>query len=118
VVLQKYDLMFNVVLTVHHSISACRNQREVVLFSLLRIKGLYVFRALLAHLQVALHKRHLVYCVCVMSVGCTRIEVGRSILNTVCKAPPEDEHIMLENMYRPLIINQLNKKCITLVSLY
>jgi hypothetical protein len=43
------------------------------LFTLLRIKGLYMFRALLAHPQKALHKRHLVYCVCVMSVGCTRI---------------------------------------------
>jgi hypothetical protein len=44
-------------------------------FSLLRIKGLYIFRALLAHGQEVLHKRHLVYCVRVMSVGCTRIEV-------------------------------------------
>jgi hypothetical protein len=42
------------------------------LFSLLRIKGLYMFQALLAHLQETLHKRHLVYCVHVMSVGCTR----------------------------------------------
>jgi hypothetical protein len=40
------------------------------LFSLLRIKGLYMFRALLPHLQEAFHKRHLVYCVRVMSVGC------------------------------------------------
>jgi hypothetical protein len=40
-------------------------------FSLLRIKGLYMFRELLAHPQEALHKRHLVYCVRVMSVGCT-----------------------------------------------
>jgi hypothetical protein len=31
------------------------------LFSLLRIKGLYMFRALLAHPHEALHKRHLVY---------------------------------------------------------
>jgi hypothetical protein len=45
------------------------------LFSLLRIKGLYMFRALLTHLQEALHKRHLVYCVRVMSVGCTKILV-------------------------------------------
>jgi hypothetical protein len=44
------------------------------LFNLLRIKGLYMFRALLAHPQEVLHKRHLVYCVRVMSVGCT-IEV-------------------------------------------
>jgi hypothetical protein len=59
------------------------------LFILLRIKGLYMFRALLAHPQEALHKKHLVYCVRVMSVGCTRIGVVK-----------------------------LNKKCITLVSLY
>jgi hypothetical protein len=43
------------------------------LFSLLRIKGLYMFGALLAHPQEALHKRYLVYCVRVMSVGCTRV---------------------------------------------
>jgi hypothetical protein len=43
------------------------------LFSLLRIKGLYMFRALLAHPQEALHKCHFVYCVRVMSVDCTRI---------------------------------------------
>jgi hypothetical protein len=43
------------------------------LFSLLRIKGLYTFRALLAQPQEALHKMQLVYCVRVMSVGCTRV---------------------------------------------
>jgi hypothetical protein len=41
------------------------------LFSLLRIKGLYMVRALLAHPQEALSKRHLVYCMRVTSVGCT-----------------------------------------------
>jgi hypothetical protein len=46
-----------------------------ILFNLLRIKGLYMFRALLAHPQEALRKRHLAYCVRVMSVGCTRIGV-------------------------------------------
>jgi hypothetical protein len=40
------------------------------LFNLLRIKGLYMFRALRAHPQEALNKRHLVYCVRVMSIGC------------------------------------------------
>jgi hypothetical protein len=39
------------------------------LFGLLRINGLYMFRALLPHPQETLHKRHLVYCVRVMSVG-------------------------------------------------
>jgi hypothetical protein len=38
-------------------------------FSLLRIKGLYVIQALLAHPQKARHKHHLVYSICV-SVGC------------------------------------------------
>jgi hypothetical protein len=42
-----------------------------LLFNLLRIKGLYMLRALLTHPQEALHKRHLVYYVRVMSVGCT-----------------------------------------------
>jgi hypothetical protein len=42
-----------------------------ILLSLLRIKGLYMFRALLAHPQEALYKRRLVYCVRFMSVGCT-----------------------------------------------
>jgi hypothetical protein len=36
-----------------------------------RIKSLYMFRALLAHPQEAIHKQHLVYCVRVMSVGGT-----------------------------------------------
>jgi hypothetical protein len=33
-----------------------------LLFKLLRVMGLYMLRALLAHSQEALHKRHLVYC--------------------------------------------------------
>jgi hypothetical protein len=36
----------------------------------------------------------------------------------VCVAPPEDEPVMLETCTGPLILNKLNKKCITLVSLY
>jgi hypothetical protein len=39
-------------------------------FSLLRIKDLYMFRALLAHPQEVLHKQHFVYCRRIMSVGC------------------------------------------------
>jgi hypothetical protein len=42
------------------------------LLNLLRIMGLYMFRALLAHTQETVHTQHLVYCVRVMSVGCTR----------------------------------------------
>jgi hypothetical protein len=40
-------------------------------FNLLRTKGIYMYRALLAHPHEALHKRHLVRCLRVMSVGCT-----------------------------------------------
>jgi hypothetical protein len=67
-------------------------------FSLLRIKGLYMFWALHAHSEEALHKRHLVYCLRVMSVVFTRVGVPQS---AVC-----------------VILNKLNTKCITLVSLY
>jgi hypothetical protein len=71
------------------------------------IKDLYMFRALLAHLQYVLHKRHLVYCLR-MSVGCGTVAVSlqsyhsqltlyaRNIPNAVCLAPPEDEQIMLK----------------------
>jgi uncharacterized protein YrrD len=51
------------------------SQRGALLFNLLRIKGLYIFQALLANPQEVLHKRCLIYCVRVMSIGCTRIEV-------------------------------------------
>jgi hypothetical protein len=73
------------------------------LFNLLRIKGLYMFRALLAHPQEVLHQRHMVYCVRVMSVGCTRIGVkqARNILSAVCVGLPEDEQVMLETCRGP-----------------
>jgi hypothetical protein len=48
-------------------------------FNIFRIKGLYMFRALLAHPQEALQKRHLVYCVRIMSVGCGTIAVKRVV---------------------------------------
>jgi hypothetical protein len=57
--------------------TACQYSKTNVmhfLFNLLRIKSIYMFRALLAPPQEALHKRHLVCCMRVMSVGCTRIE--------------------------------------------
>jgi hypothetical protein len=51
------------------------NETNVMHFSfiLFRIKGLYMFRALLAHPHEALHIRHLVYCVRIMSVGCGKV---------------------------------------------
>jgi hypothetical protein len=61
------------------------------LFNLLTIKGLYMFLALLAHLQEAQHERHLVYCVRVMSVDCTRIRVElvqlTDITHTIYQVP-------------------------------
>jgi hypothetical protein len=39
-----------------------------------------------------------------------------NIPNAVCATPPEDEQVML--MYRLLILNKLNERCITLISLY
>jgi hypothetical protein len=76
---------------------------------LLRIKGLYMFRALLFYPREALNKRHLVYCVRVMSVGCGTIAV---------KALPEDEQVILQTGRGPYYLIKLNEKCITLVSLY
>jgi hypothetical protein len=71
-----------------------------ILLNLLWIKDLYIFRALLAHLPKALHKRDLVYYVRVMSVGCYQGWSGttRSIF---CAAPPEDEQLMLETCRGP-----------------
>jgi hypothetical protein len=39
------------------------------------MNGFYMFRALLTHPQKALNKRHLVYSVRVMSVGCTLVQI-------------------------------------------
>jgi hypothetical protein len=58
-----------------------------------------MFRALLARPQEAIHKQHLVYCVRVLSVGCTRI--ARYIPSAVCSASPEDEQVMLETCRVP-----------------
>jgi hypothetical protein len=80
------------------------------LFNLLRIKGLYMFRALrvLAHPQEVLHKRHFVYCVRIMFVAVATETVPQptDIIRTQytkCRlwAPPEDEHAMLETCRGP-----------------
>jgi hypothetical protein len=59
-----------------------------ILFSLLRIKGLYMFRALLAHPQ-----------------GWSRMEFhsnpGSNIPSDAGLAPPEDENVMLETCRGP-----------------
>jgi hypothetical protein len=62
-----------------------------------------MFRALLAHPQEALHKRHLVYCVRVMSVGYTKIgvELVSNIPSAASSEPSEDEQVMLETCRGP-----------------
>jgi hypothetical protein len=67
-----------------------------------------MFRALLAHHQEVPHKRHLVYCVRIMSVGCGTVAVSlqswhsqltlyvRNIPSAVCAELPEDEQVMLK----------------------
>jgi hypothetical protein len=58
------------------------------LFNLLRIMDLYMFRELLGHLQELLHKRHFVYCVRVMSVGCTGIgAANRRNMHVIYQVP-------------------------------
>jgi hypothetical protein len=51
----------NLLIKFFSNISIVKPTLCIFLFGLLRIKGLYMFRALLAHLQEAQHKRHLVY---------------------------------------------------------
>jgi hypothetical protein len=69
-------------------------------FNLLRIKGLYMFRALLAHHQEPLHKLHLVYCMRIMSDGCDTIAVAE---------PHEDRQVMLETCRGPWFAINLMK---------
>jgi hypothetical protein len=82
------------------------------LFSLLRIKGLYMFRAFLAYPQEEVHKQHTVYCVRVnwssADITCTPY-TKRRLWSASWGASNA------RNMWRPLILNKLNKKCITLV---
>jgi hypothetical protein len=70
------------------------------LFSLLRIKGLYMFRALLAHLKEALQKQHLVYCVSVMRNG-GNSKPGAANWHNTHAVTPEDEQEMLETCIGP-----------------
>jgi hypothetical protein len=82
-----------------------------------------MFRALLAHPQEALNKRHLVHCVRVMLAGCYQDWSGPDITGTqytTCRlcSTSWGWASNARNMYRPLILNKLNRKCITLLSLY
>jgi hypothetical protein len=98
----------------------CETNMMHCVYSLLRIKGLCMFWALLDRPQEALHKRHLVYCMCVMSVGCTRIEVERTQYTKccLCRTSWGGWASNTRNMWSPLILDKLNINFITLVSLY
>jgi hypothetical protein len=48
---------------------------DALLIKFTENQSLYMFRALLAHSQDSLQKRHLVCCVRVMSVGCGTVAV-------------------------------------------
>jgi hypothetical protein len=65
-------------------------------FNLLSIKTLHMFRALLAHSQEALHKRHLVYysesAIVPQPTDITRMQYTKCR----CATPPEDEQVMFE----------------------
>jgi hypothetical protein len=91
------------------------------LFSLLRIKGLYMFRVLLAHPQEVLHKRQLVYCVRQLAESGLKFHSNPGAANwhnvLLCSAS-WGWASNTRNIYGPLILNKLNKKCLTLVSLY
>jgi hypothetical protein len=92
----------NVLLPVHHIISVANVMHFS--FNLLRIKGLYMFRALLAHPQEALHTRHLVYCVRIVKLQSWHSQLtlyARNIPSAVCTALPEDEQVMLETCRGP-----------------
>jgi hypothetical protein len=62
-------------MSIKTEVQLSENNMMHFLFNLLIIKGLYMFRALFADPQEALNKGHLVHCVHVMSVGCTKTEV-------------------------------------------
>jgi hypothetical protein len=74
------------------------------LFNLLRSKDLYMFRALVAHPQEVLHKRHVVYCVCYVSWLLSGLEWNwhnTHIPSAACSELPEDEQVMLETCRGP-----------------
>jgi hypothetical protein len=74
---------------------------------LLKIKGIYMFRALLDHSQEAVYKQHLVYCVHV--IVCMTLH-ARNIPSAVCVAPPEDEQTAIVAQ-PPDIIRKQYTKC-------
>jgi hypothetical protein len=70
------DHKLNVLLTVHRNTSVYQDQQDALfVFSLLWIKNSYMFRALFAHHQEAVHKQSL-YCVRIILAGYYQVWSG------------------------------------------
>jgi hypothetical protein len=81
------------------SLSGYCNQRDAILFSfVLRVKGLYMFRALLAHPQEALQNGTWYIACMLCQLAATGLERS-NIPSAACEVPPEDEQVTLE-IYR------------------
>jgi hypothetical protein len=98
-----------------------------ILFNLLRIMGPCMFWASCAHPQDTLHKQYLLYCVRVLSpeLECsspTLVQSTDIILTQYAKCDFFSASWgwanNARNIQRSVILNKLNKMCITLVSLY
>jgi hypothetical protein len=79
---RRYAVSASNLAKITRDISIVKPKWGTFLFNLLKIKGLYMFRALLAHPQEVLHKRHLVYCVRVLSVDCYQDWSGTGVSDT------------------------------------
>jgi hypothetical protein len=73
-----------------------------------------MFWALLAHHQLDVARSHAVS----MQPCHSQLTYARNIPNAIYVATPEDEQVMLKTHKVPSILNQLNEKCVTLLSLY
>jgi hypothetical protein len=127
-------------------VGTVRNRRHVIwrnfstvkptrcnfVFSLLWINSIYMFQALLAYHQEALHKQQLVYCVGMVSAGCYQSWSGTGVgwtdtssTPTLVESSRHNKHAIYQllfvqcswswassaqNMYRLLIHNKLNTK--------
>jgi hypothetical protein len=71
-----------------------------IVLNWLRIKGLYTFRALLAHPQEVLNTTWYTACV-LCQLAAPGSEFHAIFQSAVCVPPPKDEHIMLETCRGP-----------------
>jgi hypothetical protein len=109
-------IFFNVLLTEHHTVKPTWSTFHPVYWE---SRGLYMFRALLAHPQEALHNGIWYTAWGELQPCHSQLTLyARNISNAVCAVPPRVEWIMLETYRDPLILNKLDEKWIMLGSLY